>query len=237
VRLAFLVYVGCLIVGCSTVTMRGADESLLSLGHDEAIVVIMSSHRNIPPKKTSSSFMAIETCVAETIREVSPSLRVVMADEFRHTAFPGLDFEEIPRSQEYILLLLKNQQFSEAVASHKVRYLLLMTGNTTDLMNKSGDIVCGAGYGGGGCLGLAVWDKTSSLQASIIDVKHASPVGDFEVSVTGKPWLAVVGIVPVGLPSFPEHMVCEELGKAVAKTMKVDDASLSHRQREDEPRR
>lgn len=221
-HLASVISLVLLIFGCSTVTMRGTEESALNLENEEAIVMIMSNHSGVSPKKLSSSFREIETCVAETVREVSPSMRVVMADEFRRMAFPGLDFEEIPRDQEYILPLIKDQGFLETIAPLKLKYLLTISGNTTGLLNKSGDIVCGGGYGGAGCLGLAVWDKTASLQASIIDVKHASQVGELEVNVTGKPWLAVVGFIPVGLPAFPEYAVCVELGRAVSKTIKID---------------
>jgi hypothetical protein len=222
-KLASVLSLSLLIAGCATSTMRIGGEYALHLESDDGITLIMSDYGGVSPEKLQALSRDIETCVTETIRENTPSLRIVMVDEFRRVAFPGLDFNEIPRDQEHMLSLLRDFKFQERIAPLKLKYFIMVTGKTSGLTNQSGGIYCGAGYGGAGCLGLTVWDKIASLQASIIDGKQASQVGELEVDVTGKPWLAVIGFIPVGLPAFPEQRVCVELGHAISKTIAIGE--------------
>ena len=68
------------------------------------------------------------------------------------------------------------------------------------------------------CLG-----RTGIGAASLYDLQQAVSVGSVLVTVRGRPLVAVIAIVPVGLSAFTESWACGTLGAGVVKLLRGTD--------------
>jgi hypothetical protein len=157
-------------------------------------------------------------CISDEVRIAYPTLRIVLPDEFRRTAFPDLAPEAAPNTQEYIGLLLNHPTFKERVSSLGVRYLISIVGPRTEETGGFGFAGVG-GYGGAVVVIVGGWDRKSSLTASVLDLQRWRTAGKVEASALGHPWLLIVFPSPlmIGAPAFTESKACRDLGEAIAK--------------------
>jgi hypothetical protein len=79
-----------------------------------------------------------------------------------------------------------------------VRYLVVVASRTWHA-NEHGGIFCGGGYGGGGCLGLATYEKLTSTQAQVWDLTKASIVTRLGSEASGQ---AVIPALLLPLPPY-----------------------------------
>lgn len=110
-------------------------------------------------------------------------------------------------------------EVQERISSLGVRYVVMVTKGKTG-EDRHGGIVCGAGTGGGGCLGLSWWDRKSELGLTIWDLRNKARAGSLEANATG------TGIMPAFLLPIPLYMpatesaVCTELGSRLGKLLR-----------------
>lgn len=222
-----LLATGLLWVGCTTVQVREVREIRAGIEPHEGVTIVPLILAWVPPRPLDKAKAwepfeeragadEIADCIGKVIRRAYPTLRIVPRDEFRRAAFPDLDPEAAPKSPDYLTLLLDHPVFRERIAPLGVRYLIFVGGRTEQQHNWGG-IECGAGYGGAACLGVVVWDRTSRLAASILDLKQTRSAGEMHAAASGHPWLAILGILPLGLPAFTESRACEDLGGNIAR--------------------
>jgi len=186
---------------CITAEVREVRSNPPSIGQDEALAIVVSY-------EARDLESAAVRCISEAVTKAYPSVRIVLPDEFRRVAFPDLPPEGSPYSSEYLALLLNDPRFLERIAPLRLRYLFSVSGVT-----EQGVV----GAGAGGPVGLIVWDRSTRLTASVLDLKQAQPAGDLQASVSGNPWVLIVGGLPLGIPSMTESQACEDLGKSVTK--------------------
>ena len=69
---------------------------------------------------------------------------------------------------------------------------------------------------GGGCYGLWWWDKTTDLEAFIMDAHQGAVTNEIAATVKGRPWFAVIYAAPVGIPVSTEYPACQAIGESIA---------------------
>jgi len=100
-----------------------------------------------------------------------------------------------------------------------VRYLI----NISVSADASGfpGIICGAGYGGAGCLGISWESKTTRTFAVVFDIVEGIQSGNLSATASGKSFGFAV-IVPVLFIARTESEACNalaaELGKIIDST-------------------
>ena len=91
--------------------------------------------------------------------------------------------------------------------------------NRETVTDWHGGILCGAGYGGGGCLGLSWWDRKSDLGFAIWDLQVKSFAGNVQAKADGTGIMpAFVLPIPVYVPAT-ESAVCKEIGAHLANVL------------------
>ena len=155
------------------------------------------------------------SCVREALIEARPSQRLVTFEDYHQTIFPHLKRRSVPRDPEYIVELRASADFRRGMSSLGIRYIAFV-GGVAEIGPASGAGDCFGGYGGAGCFGYWEWKTASHAGASILDLIGERAMGSVEATATGTARLAIVGIIPLGLPSTPRVVACRRLGENIA---------------------
>jgi hypothetical protein len=216
-RLAGTLLAAALILGaCAKVQVQEPREAGLGIGPGDGVTVLANygATSGMSLEEAQDIERDAAGCVEHGFRRMHVGVRLVPADRFRAAVFPGMTFGEAPQSPESLVLLMDNAEYLRRVSALGIRYLVVVGGGTE--RTKSGEIFCGAGYGGAACFGLIVWEQTSKLGALILDVTRAQQARQLAVSARGHAWLAVLAILPVGFPTFTRGKTCDAFGETVA---------------------
>jgi hypothetical protein len=152
----------------------------------------------------------VAACVRREIDRVRPELRVVSSDEFQAIAFPGLTAEETPHEPKYVTLLIEDDTFRDRIAPLGLHYLVVVGGLTTT-RDLWGDMLCGAGYGGGGCVGLMAAEEETRLVATVFDVKRSDRLRDVTAADQSREYFAMFVIFPFFKPGVTLPEACRDV--------------------------
>lgn len=207
-------------VGCAT-TGNPRDQNIITKTEPGDAITILLNHSAttnygggwLSSEEAHALENKISRCVAKAMGKANSPLRIISADKFRGTAFPGMSFTGAPHSPEYLSRLVSHPAFQARVTPLGLRYLVIVDGESTS--QSSGDIVCGGGYGGAGCFGVKIWEKSSRMEALILDIKGSAPAAEVTATAQKKAWFAVIGIIPIGMPASPESEACAILGEEI----------------------
>ena len=185
-----------------------------------------SEHQRVTPRAPNAvAIMAMEpfalgakpcrpekvaACVRRSIGSTRPELRVVSPDDFQEIAFPGLTPEETPHEPEYVTVLIEDATFRDRIAPLGLRYLVIVGGliTTRDLW---GDMLCGVGYGGGGCVGLMAAEEETRLVATVFDVKRSGRLRDVTAAHQSREYFAMFVIIPFFKPGVTLTEACRDV--------------------------
>lgn len=155
------------------------------------------------------------TCVRDAILEERPHQKLVSFDNFHQTVFPHLTRRSVPRDPEYIAALTDSAKFRRGTALLGLGHIAFIGGVVK--VEQSGGGTCVGGYPGGGCFGYWQWDKASHVAASLLILEDGQTSESIDSSAKGIAWLALIGAIPLGLPSQPTDVSCRSLGKDISQ--------------------
>ena len=204
VSLAMMLACASLILGSGCAT-TGAPPEGTAGQHTTVTVAVVSSDdwafewgtRNVAEEDLSA-------CLAEKLSNTRGDLRVMVESEFLAAAFPDLSPEAAPRSPEYIKMALTHPKVRERVKAARVDYVLYVAG--TREMRKSWqdtNFVCIGGVYGATCTAWVIFDHTSQLTASLIDVQSTAEINLARADASSTSWL-VMPIAPLFLFYAPD---------------------------------
>lgn len=197
-----------LLTACATAQVRDGRATSVAIDSDESMAILVSHSARDLEK-------AAVRCISSAVTKTFPFVRIVSADEFRRAAFPDLPADAAPHSAEFVALLMNDPRFLQRIAPLRLRYLISVSGATEQSV---------VGAGGGGPAGLVVWNRSTRLSASVLDLKREQAACELSASVAGNPWMLIVGGLPLGIPSMTESQACEELGRSVTKFLETGRA-------------
>ncbi len=150
-------------------------------------------------------------------KRVTPKPKIMETAAFQDAMFPWFEFEHAPRTARELNALLLRPLVRERIASLGVRYLISIAGGT-----ESGDgfpgLLCGAGGGGAGCLGLAWEDRTSRLNAVVWDIMSGGQAGELSVTSSGTSVIPAF-IIPFPFIAYTEEDACDALAADLAQLL------------------
>jgi hypothetical protein len=159
---------------------------------------------------------SIPRCVAHSVEAARPDLTVMPPKQFRNALFPRLEEGTAPHDLEGFGLLLAERAVSQRLAELRLRYVAVVSGNTT-MERFRGEIVCGAfgGYGGGGagCFGLKWAARESRIATALWDTK-ATGRATLSTEVKGT-WIIPALILPIPLLRPTEWAACEAMAQQI----------------------
>ncbi len=162
----------------------------------------------------------IVDCVTTALVSGLPQARLVPYDEIHSSLFPGLPWAAAPLGRSSLEAFSRDESFQDRVAAAGVRYIVTVEGYTIQ-PKPAGGLGC-AYYG---CWGGWVWRRDSTVRASILDLVNGEVAGGVEARVSGRPWLGVLGIFPIGAPSFTEFWACRTLGQGILDLLRTRAAT------------
>jgi hypothetical protein len=163
-------------------------------------------------------------CIRPAMHKVNPDLNFISAKEFREKLYPYFTPSYTPHDLDGYKNILDKPEVLQRINSLGVRYLIILTRGGS-VNNWHGGILCGAGYGGGGCFGLSWWNRKSELDLAIWDLSNKSLEGNVRADATGTGIMPAFGLpIPVYMPAT-EAAVCEELGIRLGKLLSGQEKS------------
>lgn len=156
-----------------------------------------------------------EECLATTLRERAPGVRVVHHGVIRDALYPRLEPSTQPPTESAFAELLGRAAVQERLRGLGLTHLVAFTGGT-NVAPFQGGILCGAGYGGGGCLGFAWQDKTTSLAAALWNLEQRERVAQGQARSKGTT-IVPAFLLPVPLIADTHTAACRALGAQVAR--------------------
>lgn len=161
----------------------------------------------------------MEACLSARLRDVAPEITVTRRSVIRDALFPLLEPATQPGSQEAFAALLAREDVRARLVQRGLHYLLAISGGTIKAPSKGG-ILCGAGYGGGGCLGFSWQGKTTTLDAALWSLDERAIIRQFEgVKAAGTSMMPAF-VFPVPIPAHTEAQACHELGTRIARSIR-----------------
>ncbi|MFZ5555290.1 MAG: hypothetical protein ACOZDY_00985 [Pseudomonadota bacterium] len=156
-----------------------------------------------------------EECLAASIRAHAPGVRIVPRQKIRDALYPRLEPATQPPTEEAFAELLARPAVQERLRGLGLTHLVAFTGGT-DAPPFQGGILCGTGYGGGGCLGFAWQDKTTTLAAALWDLERRERVAQEKARTEGTT-IVPAFVLPIPLIADTHTAACQELGAQVAR--------------------
>lgn len=200
-----------LMVGCTvTSSIEQARQTGTGMEDHEAVVILgRTDHTD---KEAEQSFTE---CVANSLGQGRQPLRLVTANDFVDQMFPWFEPRLAPTTPRDLSELLVQPGVSERITANSVRYLVWIDGNT-QTVDRGGSMTCALSAGGGGCFGLNWWERDSSYEASVWDVKNVKTAGYISADATGTSYIAGM-VIPIPLIARTGAAAC----KGLAQQLKI----------------
>lgn len=190
--------------GCMNARVEQSRSAATGIEDGEAIVILARGLHN--GNETESKFI---DCVDRTLAGGQPALRVIGDETFRDTFYPWFEPRTAPKAAEDLGTLLAEDALATKLRKEQVRYLVWIEGST-EALDGGGGISCAAGPGAAGCVGLMWWEKDSSYEAAIWDLKNRTSVGEVRADVNGMSVVPAL-IVPVPMIAPTQGKACKRL--------------------------
>lgn len=171
-----------------------------------------------PEHATEALGSEIEECLVTRIQEAAPEITVTRQHAVRDLLFPLLEPATQPATEADFAALLARADVRARLAAHGLAYLVAFTGGTRQDA-PGGVVLCGAGYGGGGCLGFAWRGETTALDAALWSLDRGAKLGHEAATVEGTFMLPAFGL-PVPIPARTQAQACRELGSRIARVIR-----------------
>jgi hypothetical protein len=192
-----------ILTGCSTssiVDEQKSDTISLELFPEERLVVMGRRHGN--SYETEPDFI---NCISNNIANTR-GLSVMPEQEFLNTLYPWFEPRVAPLKLHSMSKTLAITVVAKRIKAIGIRYIIWVDGST-EITEEKGSMHCGMGPNGG-CFGFKSWDKISSYEATIWDLKQLTERGKVKVDSTGASY--VLGIVaPIPLIAQVKRAACE----------------------------
>jgi hypothetical protein len=186
--------------GCaSKVTQTRADSAVV----DPTIGLTILSSPVLAPETTERLGEKTVECVASALANNVPKARVIAAEQFRSSVLFELPPESWPLSRESLETISTDEVLRGRAAAAGITYVISVGGQTRQPRPRGGGVTL-AGAGGAGIFGFWLWERDSTFWAEIVEVARAKSVAKVEARVSGRPWLLMAGIFPIGAPSLTE---------------------------------
>jgi len=170
----------------------------------------------------------IVTCIMNRILVHNPNQNIISFNKVASKLFPDLPEKRYPRTPDDYSILLNDKKFYTDISSLGIRHVIFVGGATTEINKYSGgQCIPTPGFFGYGCSVWFVWDDETRLLASILDIHLKTSISkDLENNSTGTSWFALIGGVPIGMPSFTVHKACSKVGNYIGEIL-LDEAKYN----------
>ncbi|MCA3143617.1 MAG: hypothetical protein ACK5YW_04415 [Betaproteobacteria bacterium] len=156
-------------------------------------------------------------CLGRTLGQLGQHLELLPASVVRLDFYPWLEPSTGPRTADSLHRWFKSPAIQTHARALGIRHMLVFTG-ATDTDISRGGILCGAGYGGGGCVGFAWGERNTAFRVNLLrDVFDGKDV-DVVSETTGAVLVPAFGL-PIPIIAATESTACRRLRRALTEAL------------------
>jgi hypothetical protein len=153
---------------------------------------------------------------------LEPVIPTVEEEAMRHGLYPWLEPSVAPASAPALLDFLGEPALRATLEHMGVRHVVLFSGDTKTDFDKGG-ILCGGGFGAGGCFGFSWGTRASSFAAMVLDTRTGTTAGDPQSERTANVYMPAF-ILPIPLIGATEGEACDELAAHVRQIVRPSES-------------
>ncbi|MGH6689172.1 MAG: hypothetical protein ACREF4_00605 [Gammaproteobacteria bacterium] len=216
--LVFIAAVCLLAAGCGSTSVTSERQAETKAVADEHIVVLLSRYirQGVVEKELESVESGLEACIRAAAQRANETQAFLYPADFRRLISAKPTGTEAPGSPELVLRWLNEPAIAARLAAARVRFVVLLEASYHTSESRWG----GGGGGGGFAIGKE-WVQNASIQATILDLKHARIAGSINSRSSG-PEGGGVGVLiiipfPIYFTSMAESRACAAIGTALAR--------------------
>jgi hypothetical protein len=166
------------------------------------------------PANPANPFIgSLEKCLTKRLAQAYPNGTLVPSGSIRDVFFPLLEPAIQPASEADFAALLSRPEVRQRLGK-RLDYLVVFSGGTES--ETRGGIICGAGYGGGGCLGLAWINKDTRIDVVIWALGETVSATHQGSRVEGTTWVPAF-ILPIPIPALTEAEACRDMSRQIVE--------------------
>ncbi len=180
--------------------------------------VVVLGRRHNSDYETEPDFVR---CIGDRI-DRGNGLQVMSELDFMNRLYPWFEPRVAPMGLERLQGLMEISEFAERIEEMRLRYIIWVDGST-ETVDSVGSISCAVGPGGAGCIGFGSWDKDSTYEAAVWDVRQLRPVARMSAEASGTSYMPAF-VVPVPLIARVQASACDGLATQL-RTLFVDAGS------------
>ncbi|MFP6814282.1 MAG: hypothetical protein VB949_01245 [Pseudomonadales bacterium] len=193
------------LTGCVTSTVQEIRESATGMDASESIVVL--GRRNQP--KSGETELDFVACVSRHMGSGSNKLRVIEEEAFTDALFPWFEPRTAPVNTSDLPELMALPKLTGRLNELGLRYLIWVQGSTKRT-DSAGSLTCSITPTGAGCFGFLTWEKDSSYEASVWDVKNGVSAGKVSSDASGTSYMPAL-VVPLPFIAPVRSSACSNL--------------------------
>lgn len=159
----------------------------------------------------------VEDCLVDHIRRVAPQVVVVRQQAIRDALFPLLEPSTQPSTEQAFAALLARQDVRQRLAGRGLQYLVAFSGGTREAA-PGGMVLCGAGYGGGGCFGFSWQGEATRLDAVLWPLTGEGVLHRETATVEGTSVMPAF-VLPLPIRAQSRSAACRELGEHLGQAI------------------
>ena|SRR5215470_14576005 len=174
----------------------------VSVEAGEKIAILFSSDAS--PEISNDFGEQMVHCVHDAASKAALPLALLQQQEVYEALFPDLSPKQVLIRSDTLPLLVSEPEIRDRIDRLKLRYLVLIGGETEEHSAGGGVpyIVVGAG-----------WDKKVDMRAQVFELEHGTEVGAVGSQAKSGGFAGLIFIIPMGWASFDaEGAACEAIG-------------------------
>jgi len=161
---------------------------------------------------------SVEECVARVFAHEAPDAQLVQQAKMRDALFPLMEPATQPGSESALVDLLHRPDVRERLSTMGLRYLVIVGGGRQTEPAR-GLIVCGAGLGGGGCLGYMWQNERTEFHAALWDLSRQALIAHPSAETEGRTVVPAV-VLPIPLYARSLESACTLLGERILEDIR-----------------
>ena len=191
--------------GCVTATVQEVRESNTGMDATDSVVVL--GRRGRP--QTSETELDFVSCVSKNLNQGDSKIQVIEEQAFMDAMFPWFEPRTAPVKTEDLPELMALPALAGRLEELGLRYLVWVEGSTKRT-DSAGSLTCSVAPTGGGCFGFLTWEKDSSYEASVWDVRTGRTAGKVSSDAVGTSYMPAL-VVPLPFIAPVRSSACSGL--------------------------
>jgi hypothetical protein len=206
------------LTGCVTNTVQEVRQSTTGMESTDSIVVL--GRRGRP--QTSETELDFVSCVSKNINRGAAKLQVIAEQDFMDAMFPWFEPRTAPAHTNDLPELMSLPALASRFEELGLRYLVWVEGSTKRT-SSAGTLTCSVAPTGGGCFGFLTWEKDSSYEATVWDVRTGRVAGKVSSDANGTSYMPAL-VVPLPFIAPVRSSACSSLADQLKSFLRGDEA-------------